>query len=207
MSSTSEFPTANEHVRPALPPRPTNLSLLQEGKSTHAEANSAQTSSPKPQLQASATTAVSRTDIQTQSYQDGSRDTFAASAGSTPSQKTIQPFGSLRSFRQLGGSEGGDTASIKSLAPTLGRGADDESLLGDVFGIAQKIPAWRMFGGDDEVLEPLTLSDEYSAEITDDFYREFDGIQSADDDAQNEGSHTCQSHVPTLLNPTRATVE
>ncbi|KAG8532702.1 uncharacterized protein KY384_002579 [Bacidia gigantensis] len=170
-----------DHTRPPLPPRPTNLSLLQAVKTS--STNLGNVHNPATQLQSTATTAVSHTDIQTQAYHDGSHDAFAATAEPKPPLKPPQTFGSIKGFKRFGGSESGDTASIKSLAPTSGRSGDNESLLGDVLGTAQEQPAWKLFGGEKDTLDPSGLGE---GDIDVDFYQEFDDIQHGEDDSENE---------------------
>ena len=139
--------------RPPLPPRPSNLALLQEGKSKSASLGRDSTLKSESNLQSLATTAVSRTDIQTHSFQDGSPQNFAVTAGSTPTNKSHQAFGSVRRIKNISGSETGDTASVRSLTPTLSRIGDNESLLGDVFGTAQDPPTWNLLGGESGIPE------------------------------------------------------
>ena len=109
---------------PPLPPRPTNRSLLQESlPSTHGTSQRPRTAS-RPQLLSAATTAVSRTDINTQSFQDGSRETFAAISPTPPHEKSPRNYGSIKMDKSKGPgrSEGGDSASVRSYAPTLETG-------------------------------------------------------------------------------------
>ena len=123
----------DEDFRPPLPPRPSNLAtdlgLLRESRKESRNSMHQHSASLRPKLQSSATTALSRTDIHTQSFQDGSRETFTASAESTPSTKPSQVFGSIRRIKGFSSSEGGDTASVRSYAPTLEAGGDNESLV------------------------------------------------------------------------------
>ncbi|KAL9130861.1 MAG: hypothetical protein Q9217_001062 [Psora testacea] len=140
----------------------------------------------RPQLQSTLTTAVSRTDIHTQSYQDGSRETTTVSAESTPSTKPSLVFGSIRRIKGLSSSEVGDTASVRSYTPTLQIGGDNESLLGDVFGSSYEEPTWKLFSSNSEVLEPSETSLCEDNEVTVDFYREFDTINAVCEDGSNE---------------------
>ena len=186
-ASPAEHPRIpQEDIRPPLPPRPTNIGLLQDQKVP--QSSSLKTgSSPRPQLQSTATTAISRTDINTHSYQDGSRETFATTTEPTPPQKSSPAFGSMRRMKGLGNSEGGDTASIRSFAPTLNRWGDNESLLGDVFGAAQDLPAWKLFGEGSDDLEQseARLGEDNSLDA--DFVCEFDSIKGVAEDRANEG--------------------
>ena len=191
-SLTVSSPDNNEgkrNYRPPLPPRPANLALLQESNADHDSPAQRHSTPSRPQLQSVATTVVSRTDIHTQSYQDGSRETFAASADSTPPIKTSQLFGSIKRIKGLDSSEGGDSASIRSFAPTSEIGGDNESMLGDVFGGSQEVPAWKLFSGPGDTLEPSEENLHKDNEVTVDFYREFDALKAVDDDGSNEGKY------------------
>ena len=190
-SGTSQAASASSATKeerpPPLPPRPTNLSLLQGGQ--HAPGSPLRVSkrSARPALQSTATTVLSRTDIHTQSYQDGSRETTASNAQTTPISKTIGGFGSIRRFKGFGGSEAGDSASVKSYAPTLEASGDVESLLGGVFGGAQEGPAWNILSASVEAQDQLASSSYANDETTADFYREFDEIPQADPGGDNQG--------------------
>ena len=131
--------------------------------------------SPRPQLQSAATTAVSLTDIHTHSYQDGSRETFAAQAKPTPPSQFLKSFGSIRRLKGTGGSET-DTASIRSCAPTLGPGGDVESLLGNVLGVPQESPAWTRLGKQTERLDPFDSSFYKANDDLSSFEEEFDDL-------------------------------
>ena len=179
--------TSTEH-RPPLPPWPSNLSLLREAKPKPADSAQNGSSTLGPNLQSTATTAVSRTDIQTHGYQDGSRNTFEGTADSTPTRKPYSTLGSVRRIKNISGGDTGDAASVRSLAPTLGRGADNESLLGDVLGTAQDLPTWKLFGGEDKILDSPDIYQYEEQEIDADFHREFDALIRPDEERQDEGS-------------------
>ena len=189
-SATSHVPSAihQDEPRPTLPPRPGNLDLLQEGNYSPVSSLQRSKKSARPQLQSTATTALSRTDINTQSYQDGSRETYAASAETTPPSKPAGVFGSIRMFKGLGGSETGDSASVKSYAPTLEAGGDVESLLGEVLGASQGSPAWKLLSTQYEAPDPFDSVTYEDDEATVEFYREFDEIRAVDPDGGNEGT-------------------
>lgn len=180
--------------RPPLPSRPTNLSLLQDSAQVPRASPQTQRSAPRPQLVSTATTALSRTDINTHSFQDGSRETFAATARTPPRGKSPRDYGSIRKDKAKGlsGSEGGETTSVRSYAATLEAGGDAESLLGDILGGGgggvgeQEVPAWKLFSSQAEGPDPfegLSFGDD---EETADFYREFDEIPDVGSDAERE---------------------
>ena len=177
-SATSHVPSAvhQDEPRPPLPPGPGNLGLLREGNYSPGSSLQRSKKSARPQLQSTATTALSRTDINTQSFQDGSRETYAASAETTPPSKPAGVFGSIRRFKGLGGSETGDSASVKSYAPTLEAGGDVESLLGEVLGASQGSPAWKLLSTQYEAPDPFDSVTYEDDEATVEFYRELDEI-------------------------------
>ena len=173
--------------RPPLPPRSTNVKLLREGSYNPASSLQKSSEASRPHLQSTATTALSRTDIHTQSYQDGSRETFAASAQTTHPSKMTAAFGSIRRIKGLNDSEGGDSASVRSYAPTLETGGDVESLLGEVLGVSQESPAWRLRSTQNEAPDPFDFAIYEDDEATVNFYREFDEISEVAADGGNEG--------------------
>lgn len=184
----SRIPETGQEYRPQLPPRPTNVKLLTEG--SYSPGNSLQRlgKASRPTLQSTATTALSRIDNHTQSYQDGSQGTFAASAQTTPSSKAVAAFGSIRGIKGVSDSEGGDSSSIRSYAPTLEAGGDVESLLGEVLGVSHESPAWRLHSTQNEVLDPFDSVSYEDDELDVEFYREFDEISAVAADGENEGN-------------------
>lgn len=175
---------SEEERRPPLPPRPSNLSLLQDGNHSSGQSLHVPKRSVRPNLQSTATTALSRTDIHTQSYPDGSRETTASLAQTTPPPKSFG-FNSIRKFKGLNDS---DSASIKSYAPTLEAGGDVESLLGEVLAGSQDIPPWDVRNPQALAQDTLDLNADDDDEVTADFYREFDEIHEVDVDEDNEGN-------------------
>ncbi|KAL8780080.1 MAG: hypothetical protein Q9213_006639 [Squamulea squamosa] len=178
----SEHQILNEEKPPPLPPRP--APTQSHGKapiSSPATLGSPQFSI-RPRLQATATTAVSRTDIHTQSYQDGSRETYATSKQPSPPPTS---WGGWSSIRRLKTQEGSESASIRSYAPTLGTGGDVESLLGGFTGHEQT-PGWNIFNAqlEETGLQQVDAS-EYD-EILDEFDQEFDEIDALDAEEKTE---------------------
>ena len=192
----SPNPKKDQDYRPPLPPRPTNVNLLREG--SYSPGNSLQRlgKTSRPHLLSNPTTALSRTDIHTQSYQDGTRETFAALAQTTPPSKAVNAFGSIRRIKGISESEGGDSASVRSYAPTLETGGDVESLLGEVLGASRQNPAWRLQSTQNETIDPFETMTYMDDEVDIDFYREFDEISAITADGENEGRFVL---VPTVL--------
>lgn len=182
----SQSPEIEPEYRPPLPPRPANVNLLRDGSYSPGSSLQRSRKTSRPHLQSTATTALSRTDIHTQSYQDGSRETFAASAQTTPPSKAIAAFGSIRRIKGVTESEGGDSASVRSYAPTLETGGDVESLLGEVVGVSQESPAWKL-STQNEAPDTFDSAIYEDDEATVDFYREFDEISAVAADGENEG--------------------
>ncbi|KAM0803512.1 vacuolar fusion protein MON1 [Usnea florida] len=182
----SQSPETEQDFRPPLPPRPTNVNLPREGSYSPGSSLQKLRKASRPHLQSTATVALSRTDIHTQSYQDGSREIFAASTETTPPSKAIATFGSIKRIKGLSDSEGGDSASVRSYAPTLETSGDVESLLGEVLGASQESPAWRLHSAQNGVPDPFESVTYEDDDATVDFYREFDEIREVDVDGGNE---------------------
>lgn len=175
----------DEDKPPPLPARPHDLAKpIQTGHLSPSSLRLPKTSRPK--LQSLATTAVSLTDIHTQSYQDGSRETYAAQAKPKSSSQLWKSFGSIRGFKGNGGSVA-DTASVRSLAPTLGAGADVESLLGNVLGASQEIPNRTELSYQTENLDPFDSCVYESNDELSSFDKEFDELDESSVDDGAEG--------------------
>ena len=185
-SKAAPPPRLDRDVRPPLPPRPTNISLIQD---SGAIAGQRQHQSPRAQLLSRATTAISKADIQAQPHKDSPTKVSPTSEQSTPPQPPSQAFGSIRSLKGLGRSDAGDTASIRSFATTVGRGGDNESLLGHgLFGSSQDLPTWRLFSNEEGGIEPEELDRSEDEEIDMNFYKEFDTVAGVSEVGQDEGS-------------------
>ncbi|MCJ1474089.1 Vacuolar fusion protein mon1 [Lambiella insularis] len=174
--------TISEGERPPLPPRPTNLGLL--GSGNRGNSLRIPKRSSRPTLQSRATTALSRTDIETLSYTDGSRETYANSTRSTPSGKSFRIDSPAELPKGRSVSDGDDSASLKSYAPTTG--GEVESLLGDIVGGGQQSPAWRLLSTQMEKINPFDLLPYDNEEPTADFSREFDELDDLDTAGDNE---------------------
>lgn len=169
---------SDEGPPPPLPPRPGNLDLLHPGSSLQRPTRQA-----RPILQSSATTALSLTDIHTQSYEDGSRETFAASTESNSSGKSIRGFGSIRRFKGRNCSDGDDSTSVRTYAPD----GDVESLLGEILGPSQPSPAWKLLRSQAERPDPFDSLSFENGILTTDFDLEFDEVGELDPEGNNEG--------------------
>lgn len=172
----------DEGPRPPLPPRPKNPELLHPGGTLHGL-----TRSSRPNLQSIATTALSCTDVHTQSFQDGSREKIAAVTESTTFGKSLRGAGSLRRFKGWTSGEGDDSASVKSFAPTIEAGGDVESLLGEVLGGPQETPPWKLRSSHVEGPDPFDLITYEDDPGLKDFEQEFDELGELDTEGNNEG--------------------
>ena len=74
-----------------------------------------------------------------------------------------------------------------SYAPTIGTSGDAESLLGDVLGVGQQSPAWRLLSSQTEKADPFSFLPFEDEEPTADFSREFDELGELDAQGDNEG--------------------
>ncbi|KAL8715950.1 MAG: hypothetical protein Q9220_000617 [cf. Caloplaca sp. 1 TL-2023] len=168
----------NEEKPPPLPPRPLRAETEHKGSTGF---QSPQTLA-RPRIQATATTALSRTDIHTQSYQDGSRETYAASKQSTPPPKTWTGWSSIRRLKVRDGDE---SASIRSYAPTVDAAGDIESLLGG-FVSPEPSSGWNLLSRQLEETSVQRNEAPEDEELLHDFDREFDELHVADGDDQAE---------------------
>lgn len=175
--------TSEEDRPPPLPPRPKMVDAHRRVSNVVAAGLPSPQHPARPRLQATATTALSRTDIHTQSYQDGSRETYAASKQASPPTKSWGGWGSVRHLKIHDGDE---TASIRSSVPTLGTGGDVESLLGGFLGYEQASVSNILERQLQEAgLEEL--DDSKDDEVLEDFDREFDEVGAGDDKNIDEG--------------------
>ena len=175
--------TANDERPLPLPPRPSILASQRKVSNVAAAAFPTEPSSTRPRLQATATTAVSRTDIHTQAYQDGWRETYAASRQTSPPPSSWSGWGSIRRLKIQ---DGDDSASIRSVAPTVGTGAGVESLLGGFAGHEQTT-TWDTVHGQLEETGLRELHDSTDEEILHNFDEEFDEVVASDADGIDEG--------------------
>ena len=169
---------ADEGPRPPLPPRPRNPELLHPGGTLKGSIRS------RPKLQSTATTALSCTDVHTQSFHDESRDQITAPTESTIFGRTLRGAGSLRRFK---GWTSDDSASVKSFAPTIEAGGEVESLLGEVLSDPEETPSWKFLGARAEEPDPFDLITVEQDAVLKGFEQEFDELDDVDTEGNNEG--------------------
>ncbi|KAI5207221.1 hypothetical protein AUEXF2481DRAFT_43452 [Aureobasidium subglaciale EXF-2481] len=139
----------SREIRPPLPPRPTNLDLLEE-RGSGGSIRLPKRMASRPNLQARPTTAVSLTDVHTSNnFQDHASRTL--SPPSRPVSRK-QSTANMDRFRSRVGSDAAETSSVRSYANTLGTNAEMESLLGDPFPTS---PAWKSLSAQLEKENPM----------------------------------------------------
>ncbi|KAI4279731.1 MAG: hypothetical protein LQ337_000011 [Flavoplaca oasis] len=173
---------SNEEKPPPLPPRPMRRESYRQPNNVGPTVLRSPHSTVRPRLQATATTAVSKTDIHTQSYQDASRETYAASKQSSPPPTSWAGWSSIR---RLKSPEASDSASIRSFAPTLGTRGDVESLLGG-FSAQEQTSGWNIF---DAQLKETGLQQDDASEhdrLLDNFDQEFEELDAVNPEDNTE---------------------
>lgn len=178
-----------EGLRPPLPPRPSNLNLLNEGPTSSGSLQGAKYST-RPSLQGKATTALSYSE-----FPDGLRESYASTASRAVSGQSTTGKGIVSQPTSQNPSETGDSTSIKSYIPNADAGGEVESLFGDVLGTAQDNLAWDDQGKEGAELDVSAFGgdnggEEVEEEAKLDFSREFDEIGELDADGKNEGAFT-----------------
>ncbi|KAI9736887.1 MAG: Vacuolar fusion protein mon1 [Claussenomyces sp. TS43310] len=174
--------SADDENRPPLPPRPVTAQLSPQPSSPQGPPENVS----RPRLQSKPTTALSSVDIQTLSFPDGTRGTFStsdhlSSAGGLPLTPALKP-GKRKTSRN--GSEGDDSASIVSHAPTLRANGDLESLLAE--SLNAQSPAWKLLNSYTESVNPFeTIEFEQNHGLLS-FEQEFDEIADVDSNGGNE---------------------
>ncbi|KAI9760817.1 MAG: hypothetical protein M4579_001447 [Chaenotheca gracillima] len=178
-----------EPPRPPLPPRPKAETAKSSPGAPFTTLHRG-TASIRPQLHTSATTAVSLTDIHTQSHQEpqreAQREKLARSRAPSDSGRSIRGRGGIERFFNRNGSETEDNASIVSYAPTLEAGGDVESLMGEVLGTDQQFPAWKFLDKHLEELDPFDIICDEDKDLSISFDREFDELGELNEDGSNE---------------------
>ncbi|PWY70958.1 vacuolar fusion protein mon1 [Aspergillus heteromorphus CBS 117.55] len=175
--SSSEIPSTDSQGRdrsttpeerpPPLPPRPTTLTLLDDGGAPPRTPNPSQ-----PALQSRATTAVSLTDI---ASQDAGKESYTVR--SLPG--TLKARASLSHLTSARGSEAGDTASIRSSVPH-GDVGDVENVFGDFLSTESGLIRQHSSTG-------LLQFPEFQADdVEDDFASEFEPVGEIGEDGDQE---------------------
>ena len=181
--------------RPALPPRPSAAAIDLIHRPPRSRSNTLQLPrrASRPQLVASATTALYTADIESHSHAN-KQVAYAHSVGSTPSRKSLHAASSRGNLRSYQGSDVDDNASILSSVLRTGLGIDAESILGDVLVTDQSSTAGGLDGPAQKELGDMLPYD--MSEPTADFNREFDELESLDADGNSEGRPTPSTTTP-----------
>lgn len=173
---------SRELTPPALPPRPTNLGLLDDRRSDAGSLRLPKRAS-RPQLSARPTTAVSMADVETTNYQGRTSSSTLSPADRALSRR--QSRVNISRHHSRTGSDPNDASSVLSYAPSAAFGEDAESLLGDVLH-DQATPAWRALTAhldDENPFERGLPEDEiFSLQM----HHEFDPLEDFKADASNE---------------------
>lgn len=173
---------------PPLPPRPIHLDVNEARPPTSLGSLSRPKKSSSPHLQSTPTTAVSLTDIHTQSFQDGSRETYASPSDRAQHRQLSGRQSSSGRLRSRNGSEGDESESLRSYAPNGEARGDVESLLGEVLGQGEESPVWKLLSSHVEGINPFDLLAQDDGEATADFNHEFDELDEINEDGENEGT-------------------
>ncbi len=174
--STSKTPETTiersklEVPRPPLPPRPTNLSTLRSRPST-----SYQEHGSKDGLLSGTTTAVTTTDVNTYTTNDGSRKLHTSIGSRSPSSATLKR-GVIGSPRP---SDTGDSSSLRSYVPQLETREEVRSLFGNHITDDEDEGSFRPSQG--------VFSSQFEADAVDiDFEKEFESVPEVDEDGNDE---------------------
>ncbi|KAH8704780.1 trafficking protein Mon1-domain-containing protein [Talaromyces proteolyticus] len=170
LDNTRRHSSSSEGERPPLPPRPETIDLLDEDSTSRP-------STARPNLQSQATTALTLKDITGQTKSDA-RDALIPSIGRTFLGRSLRARDSLSQLTSARGSEGGDTASIRSFIANSEEG-QDESIFGD-------FTTETAHQGQSGKVDVLGLN-EFPQDGSDaDFVDEFEHIGELDEDGHNE---------------------
>ena len=139
----------SREIRPPLPPRPSNLDLLEE-RGSGGSIRLPKRMASRPNLQARPTTAVSLTDVHTSNNFEDRRSRNLSPPSRPVSRK--QSTATINRFRSRVGSDAAETSSLRSYANTVGTAGEMESLLGDPFPTS---PAWKALSAQLEKENPM----------------------------------------------------
>ena len=177
-TSTSAISTVSrEDTPPPLPPRPRNISLLDSRPPT-----SHSTAPTRPQLVSKATTQLSYADSHL--HENESRE-----PSPEPRPSKARRFFGLNIGSSHPTSDVEDSASVRSVAPTLEGGLEAESMLGEVTGTQEK-SLLQSLGHSFADRESETLFPP-DAEFEAAFNTEFEDIEEFQADGSNEGQRLC----------------
>lgn len=171
-TNDSEQPS-REETPPPLPPRPKAAHPTDRPQTSSGSLRLAGNDA-RPPLQSKPTTALSLTDIQTQSH--GGDDQLTS-----PTSRNFSHGGLKKGIISRSGSEGDDSTSVMSYVPALEAGMDVESMLGDVLGERRQLKPTTPRSQAEQ--EHLFTQDEA---FEDTFEHEFDELDDITSDGLNE---------------------
>jgi hypothetical protein len=195
--SGQSTPVSREGTPPPLPPRRTILDTpnrrpqTSSGSLTLPRSSSGTRSGSRPPLQSKATTALSIADVHSQNHGNDS------SHPTTPTSRQIN-FAGLRLGHSRHGSDGEETASVMSYAPTMEASADVESMLGDVLQ-DRNTPGWTPITPRKDLEEDSLFPNDLDFDEA--FEHEFDELDDITSDGLNEGATFMAKPLYTVTDP------
>lgn len=178
----NDLERSREMTPPPLPPRPTNLDLLDDRRSDTGSLRISKRAS-RPQLQARPTTAVSLADVETRNY-----SSKRLSPSDSPANRALsrrQSNATLSRYPNRYDSDANDASSVRSYSPSVTMGGEAESLLGNILP-EEGTPAWKALTAElerDNPLERILPDDEmFSIRMR----HEFDPLEDIRADGSNE---------------------
>ncbi|KAF2429527.1 DUF254-domain-containing protein [Tothia fuscella] len=185
-SGVPSAPASREGTPPPLPPRRKLLETPDRRPPTSSGALTLPRSTPRsaarPPLQSKATTALSLADIHSHAHVN------EGSYSNSPASRQLS-LGGLRTAHSGHGSDGDETASVISYAPTMEAGTDVESMLGDVLR-DRSTPGWVPFSPRKGVEEGSLFPDDPDFEEA--FEHEFDELDDITSDGLDQDAVVVQ---------------
>lgn len=169
---------SQELTPPPLPPRP--KMMLANASSAGSLRLSSRTS--RPQLQSTATTALSLADVHSQTRGESTGAQSSSASRAVSRKRSVQHFNYLASRSN---SVTDDSASLKSYTPTLDARLDGESMLGDVIS-EDKSRDWKALNAQVERSNPFDLDPRENDYISTQMGHEFDDIDARDPDGSGD---------------------
>lgn len=176
---TDAMEVSRELTPPPLPPRP---DTFERPPASRTESLRLAKKSSRPQLLSAATTALSLTDVQTQSRLD------SGSAQSSPASRVVSRKHSSTNLGRLASSnasEVDDSVSIQSYAPTLEVHLDEDSSVGGDGGFEDS-PAWKVLSAQVERDDPFDFVLKEADIASTQIQHEFENLIAESQDDSNE---------------------
>ncbi|KAL9113944.1 MAG: hypothetical protein Q9227_002078 [Pyrenula ochraceoflavens] len=168
-----------EGTRPPLPPRPSNLTIFRNAS------NSAQIQSSRRGLLSRATTALSLTDVNTQSFQDGSRELHTTGVSRPTPAHSIRSRRSIAQIKSGKNSDAGDSSSVISYIQNNDTTQEVESLFGERLGPGDDLLGKNALDSKDIYTVPEAEARHFE-DANIDFSEEFQSVGEVTPDQGNE---------------------